>query len=56
VIEEKILRYKNGIALAKELSRKKYADLNYYSDLISKFERILKFYEDLKVWKRFSEK
>jgi hypothetical protein len=55
VIEEKILRYKNGIALAKELSRKKYADLNYYNDLISKFERILKFYEDLKVWKRFSE-
>jgi hypothetical protein len=56
VIEEKILRYKNGIALAKELSRKKFADLNYYNDLISKFERILKFYEDLKVWKRFSEK
>ena len=55
MIEEKILRYKNGIALAKELSRKKYADLNYYNDLISKFERILKFYEDLKVWKRFSE-
>ncbi|MFX0022856.1 MAG: hypothetical protein ACFE9S_11065 [Candidatus Hermodarchaeota archaeon] len=55
MIEEKILRYKNGIALAKELSRKKYADPAYYNELISKFERILKFYEDLKVWKEFSE-
>ena len=55
MIEEKILRYKNGIALAKELSRNKYADPNYYDELISKFERILKFYEDLKVWKEFSE-
>ena len=49
MIEEKILRYKNGIATAKELSRKKYADHDYYNDLISKFERILKFYEDLKI-------
>jgi hypothetical protein len=54
VIEEKILLYKNGIALAKELSRKKYADHDYYNDLVSRFERILKFYEDLKVWKDFS--
>ncbi|MFX0002784.1 MAG: hypothetical protein ACFE9C_00420 [Candidatus Hodarchaeota archaeon] len=54
MIEEKILRYKNGIALAKELSRKKHADHDYYNDLVSKFERILKFYEDLKVWKEFS--
>lgn len=55
VIEDKILRYKKGIAIAKELSRKKYADHDYYNDLISKFERILKFYEDLKVWKEFSK-
>ncbi|MFX0038909.1 MAG: hypothetical protein ACFFCY_10175 [Promethearchaeota archaeon] len=54
MIEEKILRYKNGIVLAKELSRKKYADHDYYNDLVSRFERILKFYEDLKVWKDFS--
>jgi hypothetical protein len=54
VIEDKILRYKNGIAVAKERSRSKYADQDYYNNLISKFERILKFYEDLKVWREFS--
>jgi hypothetical protein len=55
VIEEKISRYKNGIELAKELSKRKYADHDYYNDIISKFQRILKFYEDLKVWKEFSK-
>ncbi|MFX0005183.1 MAG: hypothetical protein ACFFA7_03880 [Promethearchaeota archaeon] len=55
MIEEKIIRYKNSIDLAKEISTKKYADLDYYNDLISKFERILKFYEDLKLWKKYSE-
>jgi hypothetical protein len=55
VIEEKILRYKNGIALAKELSKRKYADHDYYNDLISRFQKILKFYEDLRVWKEFSK-
>lgn len=55
MIEEKISRYKNGIAIAKQLSKRKYADHDYYDNLISKFEKILKFYEDLKVWKEFSE-
>ncbi|MFX1302388.1 MAG: hypothetical protein ACFFC1_03450 [Promethearchaeota archaeon] len=55
MIEEKISRYKNGIAIAKELSKRKYADHDYYDNLISRFEKILKFYEDLKVWKAFSE-
>ena len=54
MIDEKIIRYKNGITLARKLSKSKYADHNYYDDLISKFEKILKFYEDLKVWKEFS--
>ncbi|MFX1379243.1 MAG: hypothetical protein ACFFA4_09110 [Promethearchaeota archaeon] len=55
MIEEKIILYKNGIEIAKERSRGKYADHDYYNNLISKFERILKFYEDLKVWKDFSK-
>jgi len=55
VIDEKITRYKDGIAIAKELSKSKYADLDYYNNLISKFEKMLKFYEDLKVWKGFLE-
>lgn len=56
MIDEKITRYKNGILAAKELSKRKYADHTYYEDKISKFERMLKFYEDLKVWKDFSGK
>ena len=55
MIEEKISRYKNGIALAQELSKRKYADHDYYNNIISKFQRILNFYEDLKVWKEFSK-
>lgn len=55
MIDEKILRYKNGIAIAKELAKNKYADHDYYDNVISKFQRILKFYEDLKVWKEFSK-
>ena len=55
MIEEKILRYKNGIALAKELSKRKYADHDYYNDLITRFQKILRFYEDLRVWKEFSK-
>ncbi len=54
MIEEKIARYKNGIITAKELSKGRYADRTYYDNLISKFERILRFYEDLKTWKEFT--
>jgi hypothetical protein len=55
VIDEKITRYKNSIEIAKEISRRKYADQDYYDKLISKFEKILRFYENLKVWKEFSK-
>ncbi|MFX1365049.1 MAG: hypothetical protein ACFFCE_02610 [Promethearchaeota archaeon] len=54
MIEEKITRYKNGIIAAKELSKRKYADQGYYNNLISKFEKILRFYENLKTWKEFT--
>ena len=56
VIEEKIMRYKNGILAAKELNKGKYVDHTYYENVISKFEKMLKFYEELKVWKEFSGK
>ena len=56
MIDEKIARYRNGIIAAKELSKRKHADHSYYENKISKFEKILKFYEDLKVWKDFSDK
>ncbi len=55
MIEEKILRYRSEIEVAKELSKRRYADHNYYDNLISKFEKILRFYEDLKNWKELTE-
>jgi hypothetical protein len=55
VIEEKIIRYKQELTLAKELSKRKYADRDYYSELVNKFEKILKFYEDLKLWREITE-
>ena len=55
MIDEKITKYKNGIITAKELSKRKYADLDYYNNIVSKFEKILRFYEDLKTWKDFTE-
>jgi len=56
VIEEKIMRYKQELTLAKELSKRKYADTDYYSELVNKFEKILKFYEDLKLWREITER
>ena len=56
VIDEKITRYKNGITLARDLSLRRYADQKYYDDLISKFEKFLKFYKDLKIWKGLSDR
>lgn len=55
MIDEKISRYKNGIVAAKQLSKRKYANHDYYINLVSKFEKILRFYEDLKTWKDFTE-
>ncbi len=52
MIDEKILRYRNEIAVARELSKMRYADEDYYENLISKFEKILRFYEDLKSIKK----
>ena len=52
MIDEKILRYRNEIAVARELSKMKHTDTDYYDNLISKFEKILRFYEDLKSLKK----
>jgi hypothetical protein len=55
VIDEKINRYKSEITLAKKLSRMAYADRDYYEDMINRFEKILRFYEDLKVLRKSSD-
>jgi len=55
VIKDKILQYKNNLALAQKLVKNQYADRNYYEEMISRLERMLKFYENLKMWKETSE-
>jgi len=51
VIEDKILKYKDSITLAKNLAKKHYADHDYYSIMVNRLEKMLHFYENLKVWK-----
>ena len=55
MIDDKILRYKNNLALAEKLVKNQYADLDYYEEMISRLERMLKFYENLKMWKEISK-
>jgi len=50
VIEDKILRYKENLTLARTLAKKRYADHDYYEKMVNKLEKVLRFYEDLKVW------
>jgi hypothetical protein len=54
VIEDKILQYKNSLALAQNLVNNQHADRDYYEEMISKLKRMLKFYENLKIWKEIS--
>ena len=49
MIEDKIVRYRTELKLAKTLAKRKYADQNHYENLAISLEKILKFYEDLKV-------
>jgi len=51
VIEDKILRYEENLTLARNLAKKQYADHEYYEKMVSRFEKMLIFYENLKVWK-----
>jgi hypothetical protein len=51
VIEDKILRYKDNITLARNLAKKQYTDHDYYENMVSRLEKMLNFYENLKIWK-----
>jgi hypothetical protein len=55
VIEDKILRYKENLTLAQNLAKKQYVDHDYYEKMVSRLEKMLAFYENLKVWKENSE-
>ncbi len=51
MIEDKILRYEENLTLARNLAKKQYADHEYYEKMVSRLEKMLIFYEKLKVWK-----
>ncbi len=48
MLDKKLAEYKRDLTLAKSLKKHKYADQDYYNELISKFENLLDFYEKLK--------
>ncbi|GAG08290.1 unnamed protein product [marine sediment metagenome] len=51
MIEDKILRYEENLTLALKLTNNQYADHEYYEKMVSRLEKMLIFYENLKVWK-----
>ena len=56
MIEDKIIRYKENLILAQKLVNNQYADHVYYEKLVSRFKKMLIFYENLKVWEDNLEK
>jgi len=55
VIEDKITQYQKELILAKNVVMSKYADQEYYEIMISRLEKMLKFYENLRSWKKLSK-
>ncbi len=56
MIEDKLVKYQENLTLALQLANSQYADHEYYEKMVSRLERLLGFYENLKVWKENSEK
>lgn len=54
MIEEKIIKYRNDLELARRLARNRFANQEYYEHMSVKLERLLKFYENLRIWNEFS--
>jgi hypothetical protein len=48
LIDEKITRYKKDIDKARKLAKNNFADMEYYEQMASKLEKILRFYENLR--------
>ena len=46
MIEDKILKYKENITLARNLAKNQF---DYYEKMVSKLEKMLHFYENLKL-------
>jgi len=45
--EQKITEFQKDIAIAKEIKKKKYADKDYYNNLINRMQKLLRVYERL---------
>ena len=56
MIEDKLVKYKENLTLALKLANNQYADHEYYEKMVSRLEKMLIFYKNLKVWKENSEK
>jgi len=53
VIEEKLTKFRDELQTAKNLINNRYADRDYYKEMISHLEKMIKFYERLKLWKEY---
>ncbi|MFX0026414.1 MAG: hypothetical protein ACFE8M_08350 [Candidatus Hermodarchaeota archaeon] len=56
MIDDKIMKYRNDLVLVKKLANNKYANQRYYEQKSIKLEKLLKFYENLKIWDEISDK
>jgi len=56
VIEDKILKYRNDLEAARRLAKNRFANQPYYEQMSVKLERLLKFYENLRIWNELSNK
>jgi hypothetical protein len=55
MLDEKIQSYKKDIAIARNLAKNEFADQTYYNMIAIKLEKILKFYENLKIMSKERE-
>jgi hypothetical protein len=49
MLDEKIQNYKKDIAIARNLAKNEFADQVFYNRIAAKLEKILGFYERLKI-------
>ncbi|MFX1589109.1 MAG: hypothetical protein ACFFC1_13230 [Promethearchaeota archaeon] len=50
------MKYRNDLVLAKRLTRNRYANQRHYEQMSIKLEKLLNFYENLKLWEEISDK
>ncbi|MFX0033261.1 MAG: hypothetical protein ACFE8E_10090 [Candidatus Hodarchaeota archaeon] len=48
------MKYRNDLEAARRLAKNRFANQVYYEQMSIKLERLLKFYENLRIWNEFS--